>query len=483
MTTNGQNHASNNGNNGDAASRSAASRSTSHAPRLHVSVIGGGIGGSCMAVGLLRHKGAGGLDVDVFEAASSFGEIGAGISFGLNAQNALRKLGLGEAFDSLADTVPGGQYFQWRRGDGKGSDERLLSETYVAKGNATVHRARLLEMIVRYLPSDVVHFGKRFERVEELPRGETRRYRMYFSDGSTHDTDVVLGCDGVHSNVRKIIRGSRVGTQASDVVVDSGSQAASDLMWSGTWAYRGLIPREKFFAEMGEEKGRLYGLTPQMFLGKDRHILTFPIDDAQTINVVAFTTDRSRWPKRASLPLDASWTQKTTMDDMLADFPGWSDDLLTLLRCVPSPPSKWALHTIDPPLESYVHEGIVVSGDAAHGGCPHHGAMAGQAVEDALFVSTLLGNPSVTRENVYQALQVIDEIRLPRANKVMQDSLALGDKYELASDEFGEDIEKLAQWLVHAWDWIWDYDHDEEWRRAEKWLQERGIVKGGQVSS
>lgn len=49
--------------------------------------------------------------------------------------------------------------------------------------------------------------------------------------------------------------------------------------------------------------GAHYAETPQMFLGKDTHILTFPIDHFETVNVVAFTTDRSQWPKRPSKKL------------------------------------------------------------------------------------------------------------------------------------------------------------------------------------
>jgi len=62
----------------------------------------------------------------------------------------------------------------------------------------------------------------------------------------------------------------------------------------------GLIPREKLKNAVGGKMGAHYAETPQMFLGKNTHILTFPIDKFETINVVAFTTDRNEWPKRPS---------------------------------------------------------------------------------------------------------------------------------------------------------------------------------------
>ncbi|CAO1628860.1 unnamed protein product [Sympodiomycopsis kandeliae] len=472
---------------------------------LHVSVIGAGIGGACLTVGLLRA----GVSVTVFESASKFSEIGAGISFGINAVHALQSLGLGSAFEQLATTVPSGQYFQWRTG--QDDEQTLLAETYEkVNGNATVHRARFLDEIVKGIPDDNVRFGKRFSKVEKVGR----KWRVHFMDGTWVDTDVVIGADGIHSAVRKAMlevkrndkteddknmtTGKTVANKdCHDGTINDGDGASCDgkdnrdgekpnsdgaiiepsLIWSGTWAYRGLIPTEKFLSALGEDKGKLYGLTPQMFLGKDGHVLTFPIDFGKTINVVAFVSDRSNWPERTKLPADTPWTQETTQSAMLHDFSskGWGQDILRILKCFPTPPSKWALHSLSPSMKSYQHDGIVLLGDAAHGGCPHHGAMAGQAIEDGLFLSKLLSHPGVTVENVNRALQVVDIIRLPRANAVMESSLSLGDKYELMSEELGDDINKVAQWLRHAWDWIWEYDLEKEWDMAKEELTKLGI--------
>ena len=47
-------------------------------------------------------------------------------------------------------------------------------------------------------------------------------------------------------------------------------------------------------------------------------------------------------------------------------------------------PSAWAVHVVDPPLESYVGKGlrgrVALLGDAAHGMLPHLGAGAGQGM-------------------------------------------------------------------------------------------------------
>lgn len=61
----------------------------------------------------------------------------------------------------------------------------------------------------------------------------------------------------------------------------------------------GLIPAKHFISAVGKN-GSFYARNPQMFLGKDKHVLIFPIDDFETINIVAFTTDRTFWPDRPS---------------------------------------------------------------------------------------------------------------------------------------------------------------------------------------
>ena len=58
--------------------------------KLNVAVIGGGIGGLTLAIGLLKHPH---IDVQVYEGAHTFGEIGAGVAFGPNAKRAFKLIG------------------------------------------------------------------------------------------------------------------------------------------------------------------------------------------------------------------------------------------------------------------------------------------------------------------------------------------------------------------------------------------------------
>ena len=57
---------------------------------INVAIIGGGIGGLCLALGLLKQSH---LNVQVYEAAPMFSEIGAGVALGSNAARALALIG------------------------------------------------------------------------------------------------------------------------------------------------------------------------------------------------------------------------------------------------------------------------------------------------------------------------------------------------------------------------------------------------------
>jgi salicylate hydroxylase len=88
---------------------------------------------------------------------------------------------------------------------------------------------------------------------------------------------------------------------------------------------------------------------------------------------------------------------------------------------------------------------------------PHaEGALAGQAIEDALFLTWLLSQPSIKRANLADALQVYDAVRRPRANKVTKTSFEAGEIYEFALERTGSDFSKLREELESRYNWIWE---------------------------
>jgi salicylate hydroxylase len=82
---------------------------------------------------------------------------------------------------------------------------------------------------------------------------------------------------------------------------------------------------------------------------------------------------------------------------------------------------KWAIHTVKP-LWSFVSNRVALIGDAAHAMAPHQGAGAGQSIEDAYVLPTLLGHSRTTLNTIPRALTIYDTVRQPFANKVAEQS-------------------------------------------------------------
>lgn len=170
-----------------------------------IAVAGGGIGGLALAIGL-RHQG---VPVHIYEAAPAFAEVGAGVAFGRNAMRAM----------SLIDpAIEAGFQRRATTNGWKGKQKTWFDFRYgmdSRNGN-----------------------GKRVEEVEETDGG----VRLRFYDGTSAEHTAVVGCDGIKSRTRKIVLGE--------------GRAESTAVFTGKYAYRGLVPMEKAVGLLGEELAR-----------------------------------------------------------------------------------------------------------------------------------------------------------------------------------------------------------------------------------
>lgn len=200
-----------------------------------------------------------------------------------------------EGWKDLADAV--------ERAGGFEEGKRIAQVVTGDVGQSSVHRAHFLDALVKLVPDSVAEFGKRVEQIQEREDG---KLVLTFYDGSTAEADAVIGCDGVKSRTRQILLDSDPSVQPT---------------FTGKYAYRGLIPMEKACAAVGEEHAR----NSQMYLGRHGHILTFPIEQGKTMNVVAFQTKSDgKWE-------DERWVLPMKKEDMFSDFAGWGDKAQKIL--------------------------------------------------------------------------------------------------------------------------------------------------------
>lgn len=108
-----------------------------HTSPFKVAIVGGGIGGLFCALSIHHHCSSTGANVqiDVYEQASQYKEIGAGVGIGINAARLIHKLGIGDRLNSIAGHRSG-VWITFRRYDN--SDEIV---TLPVNDNQTIRQA------------------------------------------------------------------------------------------------------------------------------------------------------------------------------------------------------------------------------------------------------------------------------------------------------------------------------------------------------
>jgi salicylate hydroxylase len=213
------------------------------AKSFRVAIVGGGIAGITLAIALHSR----GIPVDIYEQAHAFGEIGAGVSIGPNAVQAMKYCheGIYEAFEKVCtrNLWPAKQKVWFDYYDGYNSKKSQADRTGYAftisndLGHNGVYRASFLDEMINLIPKDIAHFNKQLEDIGEKPDG---KLEMRFGDGTSAEADVVIGCDGIKSRVRQVILGN-------DYPHPS---------YTYKYAYRGLVPMDIATQAIGEEKAQ-----------------------------------------------------------------------------------------------------------------------------------------------------------------------------------------------------------------------------------
>ena len=132
-----------------------------------VAVIGGGIGGLFAALSLHYHCADQGIEIDVYEQAFEYKEIGAGVGIGVNAARLLHRLGLGDAANEIAG-YRNGVWISFRRSD---TGEEIVTVPVNDKEKIRqlpMHRADFLDLLlgaVRERKAARLHTNKRCKRL------------------------------------------------------------------------------------------------------------------------------------------------------------------------------------------------------------------------------------------------------------------------------------------------------------------------------
>lgn len=277
-----------------------------------VAIVGGGIGGLTLAVGLLRRN----VPVQIYEAASEFKEVGLGLTIGPAAHRAMPLIDpqIRQIYDSLITThadSPGYERFRqtwfevvWATGEKGG--EVLMDLKALPSGQTTVRRADFLDALVRLIPSEIAHFGKRLIRlVEDEAAGGVH---LSFEDGTSAVADVVVGCDGIRSRVKEFMS------------PDPAEYHRTLPQYSGMYGYRAVLDMDEMIQAVGERRARV----STMYVGNGAYGISYPIMRAQKVNVGIYILS-DRWDSK-------EWVRAASRDDMHRDFAHMGDYIESLIK-------------------------------------------------------------------------------------------------------------------------------------------------------
>lgn len=171
---------------------------------MRVLIIGGGIGGLCLANGLQKAS----IDFTVFESQGSPFEnlAGYGVHIDAHGRRALQNCLDEEGWQKFEDvSTAAGTTMTFR-----GTDFRLLAErddadltgrTILEAERRGVGRLELREILLQGLRgTPTVKWGKAFTHYERLDNG---RVRAYFADGTVDEGDILVGAEGSRSRVQR----------------------------------------------------------------------------------------------------------------------------------------------------------------------------------------------------------------------------------------------------------------------------------------
>ena len=333
-------------------------------------VIGAGIGGTAAALALMRA----GCDVRVYEQVKAKAEVGAGIQISPNASRLLHGYGLSRALQSLAVRPAAIEIRRWDDGDILSREtlgdavERAFGAPYYH-----FHRADLLRILTDALPTGVLQPARRCVGATQTDGG----VRAEFDDGSLVDGDLLVGADGIHSTIRRILLG------------DERPQ------FSGNVAYRGLAPAERV-AHLGLRHNSTN------WMGPHGHFVHYFVSGGRYLNFVA-VSEQANWERE-------SWNDRGSIEDALRFYAGWHPQIHTILGAVDET-FKWALFD-RAPLAKWSVGRITLLGDACHPMLPYMAQGAAQSIEDGATLAACLAGAS--RADIAPALQRYETLRRPR---------------------------------------------------------------------
>eukprot|EP00587_Corethron_hystrix_P005787 CAMPEP_0113317056 /NCGR_PEP_ID=MMETSP0010_2-20120614/12102_1 /TAXON_ID=216773 ORGANISM="Corethron hystrix, Strain 308" /NCGR_SAMPLE_ID=MMETSP0010_2 /ASSEMBLY_ACC=CAM_ASM_000155 /LENGTH=443 /DNA_ID=CAMNT_0000173931 /DNA_START=160 /DNA_END=1491 /DNA_ORIENTATION=+ /assembly_acc=CAM_ASM_000155 len=390
---------------------------------IKIAIVGGGIGGMVFALSLVD---AGFHNIDIYES-TSLAELGVGINIQPHGVRELIELGLGDELERTGILTKEILYFhkngQFIYGEARGLGAGYNWPQY------SIHRGKLLGLLHRAVQSrlggnrihtdhKVINCGSSDEDggawAELLVRNDTSSSKKLI----TIKADLIVGCDGVHSKIRKSL-------------TNEGSPA-----WMGITMLRGLTRMKPF----------LGGRTMTIIGPVENEMVIYPIckeaelDGESLVNWVALMKTT---PKQNIALTKEKWNiEVENLEEAMAPFLDFKYDFMNVPDLIRNAESVYQYPMIDrQPLDSWVYDNVALLGDAAHPMIPIGANGGTQTIIDGRVLALELA----LQPTLSAALKVYDEKRRETVNRIVKANREESETsfLELIHEKAPEGFEKL----------------------------------------
>ena len=370
-----------------------------------VAVIGAGIGGLAAAVAMAKA----GADVTVFEQAEALREVGAGLQVTPNGARVIRALCGSGALRDCSLQAEAVEPMDALTG-------RSIARFPLPQSDAGYHllaRPDLLDLLATAARS----VGVELRTGAGAFAGQDGTVQ---SGGKDERFDWIIGADGLHSRVRRVV-----------------DPEAADGAFTGQVAWRAVV------------KDAGHPVAPRIWMAPGRHVVTYPLPDGR-LNVVA-VEERAAWASEG-------WSHPDDPDRLRAAFAGLAPDLGEIFGRVEHT-HIWGLFR-HPVADHWGRGAIAILGDAAHPTLPFLAQGANLALEDAMILSRCLSmfpaEHALTRYQNVRRRRVVRAI--DAANSNARNYHLRGVPRRVAHLGLSAMARLAPKAFIARYDWLYDYD-------------------------
>ncbi len=337
-----------------------------------IAIVGGGPGGLALAR-LLQMRG---FWVQVLEKDSSPDARSQGGTLDLHhdsGQVAIEAMQLQREFARLSR--PEGQATRILDKTGRvlldeqpGPDELFRPE---------IDRSDLRKLLLGSLAPDTVTWNAHVSSIEPCEGG---RWRLVHGEGVSHEYDLVVGCDGAWSRIRRAL-------SLEEPVYSGITSIESDIRFA-----------DRTVPELSKRIG-----PGSLFALGDGKVLSAQRGSSGNIRVSAgFAVDQD-WLSRCGIDFTLPEVARAALRD---EFAGWAEEWVKIWGAVDGPFTPRLYYRLSPEHRWQTHDGITLLGDAAHLMTPFGGQGANLAMLDAVDLADCLCDTSfATRTDSLRAFE------------------------------------------------------------------------------